>query len=283
MPEKYSKRLLAFYRTMIELNKKKDFQTVEDTIEILGVRVNLEDYDSAIAKVEEHINSKYPTGYVTLMSANNLVNAQKYRLFKEISNKTYLSLPDGIPLVWIARSRGVKRIKTNIRGTDFMYRFFERAVQKKYKHFFYGGKEGIADQLKRVFENKFPEVKIVGTYCPPFRQLTEAEDGKIREMINSSGADIVWVGLNTPKQEYWMNEHKGKLNVSLMIGVGAAFDFHTGNAKEAPRWMQSNGLEWIFRLFTEPRRLWRRYLIGNSLLIYWLIKEKFNNQREVEK
>ena len=256
---------------------------MKDTIEILGVRVNLEDYDSAIEKVEEHINSGYPTGYVTLMSVNNLVKAQKNQFFKEISNKTYLSLPDGIPLVWIARSRGVKRIKTNIRGTDFMYRFFERAVQKKYKHFFYGGKEGIADQLKRVFENKFPGVKIVGAYCPPLRQLTEAEDGKIREMINSSGADIVWVGLSTPKQEYWMNEHKDKLNVSLMIGVGAAFDFHTGNAKEAPRWMQSNGLEWIFRLLTEPHRLWRRYLIGNSLLIYWLIKEKFNNQREVEK
>ena len=264
------------------MNKKKNFQAMRDTVEILGVRVNLEDYDSAIAKVEEHIKNEYPTGYVTLMSANNLVNAQKDRFFKEISNKTYLSLPDGIPLVWIARSKGAVKIKTNTRGTAFMLKFFENTFQKKYRHFFYGGREGVAEQLKTVFETKFPGVKIVGTYCPPFRKLTEAEDSRSCEIINSSGADIVWVGLSTPKQEYWMYGHEDKLNVSLMIGVGAAFDFHTGNAKEAPGWMQSNGLEWLFRLLTEPRRLWRRYLIGNSLLIYWLIKEKFKNQEEVK-
>ncbi len=255
---------------------------MKDTVEILGVKVNLENYDSAIERVEEHINRRYPTGYVTLMSANNLVNAQRNQLFKEIGNKTYLSLPDGISLVWIARYKGAKKIKTNIRGTDFMYKLFERTFQKKYKHFFYGGKKGVAVQLKGIFENKFSRIKIVGTYCPPFRKLTEEEDRKICEIINSSGTDIVWVGLSTPKQEYWMYGHKDKLNVSLMIGVGAAFDFHTGNVKEAPRWMQSNGLEWIFRLFTEPRRLSKRYLIGNSLLMYWLIREKFNKEKEID-
>jgi len=283
LTEKCSKRMPASYERVIEVNKKKDFQAMKDTVEILGVRVNLEDYDSAIEKVEEHINSEYPTGYVTLMSVNNLVKAQKNQFFKEISNKTYLSLPDGIPLVWIARSKGARKIKTNTRGTAFMFKFFESTFQKKHKHFFYGGKEGVAEQLKTVFENKFPGVEIVGTYCPPFRELAEEEDREICEVINSSGADIVWVGLSTPKQEYWMHEHKDKLNVSLMMGVGAAFDFHTGNAKEAPRWMQSNGLEWLFRLLSEPRRLWKRYLIGNSLLVYWLITEKFNNQKEVEK
>lgn len=255
---------------------------MRDTIEILGVRVNLENYDSAIKKVEEHICSGFPASYVTLMSANNLVQAKRNEFFKEISNKSYLSLPDGIPLVWVARSKGA-RIKTNTRGTDFMYKFFQKTPQKTYKHFIYGGKEGIAEQLKRVFEDRFPGVQIVGTYCPPFRKLTQQEDREVCELIDSSGADIVWVGLSTPKQEYWMYEHRDRLNVSLMIGVGAAFDFHTGNAKEAPRWMQSNGLEWIFRLLTEPRRLWRRYLIGNSSLIYWLIKEKFNNYLEIEK
>lgn len=256
---------------------------MKDTVEILGVRVNLEDYNSAIDKVEEHINGRYSTGYVTLMSANNLVNAQRDEFFKGIGNETYLSLPDGISLVWIARSKGSKKIRINTRGTDFMYKLFERTFQKGYKHFFYGGKEGVAEQLKKVFENKFSGVKIVGTYCPAFRKLTEEEDEKVCEMINSSGADIVWVGLSTPKQEYWMYEHKNKLNVSLMMGVGAAFDFHTGNAKEAPGWMQSNGLEWIYRLFTEPRRLWKRYLIGNSLLIWWLVKEKFGCCRRVYK
>ena len=256
---------------------------MEDTVEILGVRVNLEDYNSAIEKVEEHIDGRYDTGYVTLMSANNLINAQRDHFFKEISNKAYLSLPDGISLVWIARSRGIKKIKTNIRGTDFMYKLLERTSQKNYKHFFYGGKEGVAEQLKKIFENKFSGTKVVGTYCPPFRKLNEKEDSEVCDIINASKADIIWVGLSTPKQEYWMYEHKDKLKASLMIGVGAAFDFHTGNAKEAPKWMQSNGLEWIFRLLKEPQRLWKRYLLGNMLLLYWLVKETFNKRREVQK
>ena len=255
---------------------------MRDTIEILGVKVNLEDYNSAIEKVEVHIKKHDPTGYVTLMSANNLINAQRDQFFKEISNKTYLSLPDGISLVWLARAKGIETIKTNVRGTAFMYRFFEETFRKGYKHFFYGGQEGIAEQLKEVFENQFPEVEIVGTYCPPFRKLTEEEDEEICEMINSSGADIVWVGLSTPKQEHWMYEHRDKLNISLMMGVGAAFDFHTGHRKEAPKWMQSNGLEWVFRLLYEPHRLWRRYLVGNILLLYWLAKDQFKKRRKQE-
>lgn len=256
---------------------------MKDTVEILGIRVNLEDHNSAIKKAEEHIKNGCPTSFITLMSSNNLVNAQRDSFFEEISNKTYLSLPDGIPLVWVARLRGAKNIRSNTRGTDFMYNFFKNTFQKEYRHFFYGGKEGVAEQLKDVFESKFPGVKIAGTYCPPFRKLTYEEDKEVCEMINASRADIVWVGLSTPKQEYWMYEHKDKLNVSLMIGVGAAFDFHTGNAKEAPKWMQSNGLEWIFRLLAEPRRLFKRYLVGNSLLMYWLIKEQFNIMRRIQK
>ncbi len=248
---------------------------MENIVNILGVRVNLENHDSAIAKAEEHIKNNEPPSFITLMSANNLVNAQHDQYFKEISNRSFLSLPDGIPLVWIARNKGYKSIKTNTRGTDFMYKFFESTFQKPYRHFFYGGKEGVADQLKSVFEEKFSGVKIAGTYCPPFRKLSEEEDREVCEKINTSKADIVWIGLSTPKQEYWMNAHLNKLNVSLMVGVGAAFDFHTGYAKEAPKWMRSNGLEWIFRLISEPRRLWKRYLVGNTLFLYWLIKERF--------
>ncbi len=253
---------------------------MKDSIKILGTRVDLENYGSAIAKVEEHINNKYPVGYITLVCVDSLYNAQRNQSFKDVCNNSYLSLPDGIPLVWIARSKGVKKIKKNTRGTDFMYKFIENTSRKQYKHFFYGGYEGIADELKKFFEIKFKGVKIVGTYCPPFRKLTENEDRDICEKINSSHADIVWVGLGAPKQEYWMYEHKDKLNVSLMIGVGAAFDFLTGNKKQAPKWMQRLGLEWLFRLYSEPRRLWKRYLIGNSLLIYWLLKESFIKQNE---
>ena len=249
---------------------------MKDTIEILGTRVNLESYSSAIQKVEQHIENKLSTNYVILTCVDSLVNAQKNQLFKQICNRSYLSLPDGAPLVWIARSRGIKKINTNTRGAAFMYKFIEKTCEKKYRHFLFGGKEGIAEQLKQVLENGFPQVKIVGTYCPPFRQLTREEDSKICEIINSSKADIVWVGLGAPKQEYWMHNHKDKLNVSMMIGVGAAFDFLSGNKKEAPFWMQKVGLEWFWRLMKEPKRLWKRYLIGNTMLIYWLIREKLS-------
>ena len=275
--EKHYNQLKAIYRKSIEQNKIGSPDN-KDVIKILGVRINFEHYNSAIEKTKEYIGGQHPAAYITLMSANNLVNAQKDRLFKEVSNKSYLSLPDGIPLVWIARNKGAKNIKTNTRGTEFMRKFFERTSQEGYKHFFYGGKEGVAEQLKIVFKNRFPEAKIVGTYCPPFGKLTTEEDREICNIINSSRADIVWVGLSTPKQEYWMYKHKNKLNTSLMIGVGAAFDFLTGNAKEAPRWMQGNGLEWIFRLFSEPGRLWKRYLIGIPLLTYWVVKERFNKK-----
>ncbi|MBN1975109.1 MAG: WecB/TagA/CpsF family glycosyltransferase [Sedimentisphaerales bacterium] len=249
---------------------------MNDTITILGTRINLETYDSAVEKSEKYINSKNSAGYVTLTCVDSVVNAYKNPLFKKILNESFLSLPDGLPLVWIARSRGIKNIHTNTRGTSLMCKFIENTCQKQYKHYFYGGKEGIAVELKRIIENKFKGVQIVGTYCPPFKKITEDEDKKICEVINSSGADIVWVGLGAPKQELWMYEHRDKLNVSLMIGVGAAFDFLSGNKKEAPAWMKRIGLEWLYRLMSEPRRLWKRYLVGNSLFIYWLIKEKFS-------
>jgi N-acetylglucosaminyldiphosphoundecaprenol N-acetyl-beta-D-mannosaminyltransferase len=248
---------------------------MNDTVTILGTKINLENYSSAILKIEDYINNKCPTGYVTLTCVDSLVNAYTNPLFKSICNGSFLSLPDGLPLVWIARrSKGAKKIKSNTRGTTFFYKFIEQTAGKNYKHFFYGGKEGVAEQLKKVFEEKFPQVKIVGTYCPPFRELSREEDRKVCDMINASGADIIWVGLGAPKQEYWMSLHQNRLSAPLMIGVGAAFDFLTGNAREAPGWMQKTGLEWLFRLRSEPRRLWKRYLIGNSLFIYWLIKEK---------
>jgi len=248
---------------------------MNNTIKILGTRIDLETYKSAIEKIEARINSRYSNTYVTLTCVDSLVNGYKSPLFRDICNNSFLSLPDGLPLVWVARSKGINKIKMNTRGTDLMYKFFENTSQKQYRHFLYGGKDGIAEELKKTLETKFQGVQIVGTYCPPFRKLTEEEDREICQIIESSKADIVWVGLGAPKQEYWMYEHRNKLNVSMMIGVGAAFDFLSGNKKEAPRWMKRIGLEWLFRLMSEPRRLWRRYLVGNSMFVYWLIKEKF--------
>lgn len=248
-------------------------------IDILGVKVNIEDYISAVETAMRHIDAKEATAYVTLTCADTIVNARRDEAFREIVNRSFLSLPDGISIVWIARLKGVRTLRTNTRGTDFMVQFFGRSAHKHYKHFLYGGKEGVAERLKAVLEERFPGVSIVGTYAPPFRPLTDEEDRKVCETINASGADIVWVGLGAPKQERWMYAHRQTVRAPLMVGVGAAFDFITGAAPEAPRWMRSNGLEWLFRLATEPRRLWRRYLIGNTLLLWWLIQERLTKGR----
>jgi len=248
---------------------------MDNRIKILGTRIDLESYLSAIEKMEARINDNHSNTYVTLTCVDSMINAYKSPLFRDICNNAFLSLPDGLPLVWVARSRGNHVIRNNTRGTELMYKFFEYTCNKQYKHYFYGGKEGIAEQLKNKLETKFPGVKIVGTYCPPFRKLTEAEDNEICEMINATKADIIWVGLGAPKQEYWMYDHLNKLDTSIMVGVGAAFDFLSGNKKEAPVWMRRVGLEWFFRLMSEPQRLWKRYLVGNSQFIYLLIKERF--------
>lgn len=166
--------------------------------------------------------------------------------------------PDGMPLVLIGKLRGypVERVC----GPDLMDLMMERSVASGLKHYFYGGKEGVADALAGRFRSKYPGLEIVGTKCPPFRELSDNERAKILAEIRASGADIVWVGLSSPKQDVWMWENHADLPQTL-IGVGAAFDFHTGEVKRAPIWMQKSGLEWLHRLVSEPKRLWRRYLI----------------------
>jgi N-acetylglucosaminyldiphosphoundecaprenol N-acetyl-beta-D-mannosaminyltransferase len=136
------------------------------------------------------------------------------------------------------------------------------------RHFFYGGANGVAQELKRRFEERFPGIQIVGTYEPPFRALNPEEENKLRQLVSETMPDIFWVGLSTPKQERFMAEYLSKLDVTLMVGVGAAFDFHSGRIRQAPRWMQRSGLEWFFRLCVEPKRLWRRYLSNNPRFVF---------------
>jgi N-acetylglucosaminyldiphosphoundecaprenol N-acetyl-beta-D-mannosaminyltransferase len=146
-------------------------------------------------------------------------------------------------------------------------------VQRGWRHFYYGGNDGVAERLQRQMAARYPGIEIVGTYTPPFRALTDQEDQQVVEMINASGADLVWVGLSTPKQERWMAAHVGRLNGRVLFGVGAAFDFHAGAKRQAPRWIQRSGFEWFFRLCMEPRRLWRRYLRNNPEFLFRLAQQ----------
>jgi N-acetylglucosaminyldiphosphoundecaprenol N-acetyl-beta-D-mannosaminyltransferase len=154
-----------------------------------------------------------------------------------------------------------------------MERFGEESTAKGYRHFFYGGAQGVAVDLSTRLAARFPGSQIAGAYCPPFRPLTRQEDGDIVSMINSVRADVVWVGLGAPKQERWMSQHKDQLKAPVLVGVGAAFDFHTGRISQAPRWMREDGMEWLFRLSREPGRLWRRYLIYGTQFVVLVILE----------
>src|SRR5438309_1847091 len=156
-------------------------------------------------------------------------------------------------------------------GDDFS--FCEQSSGQGYRHFFYGGEPGVAERLAESLKARFPGLNVVGTYSPPFRPLTAAEDEEIEELIGRAAPDVLWVGLGTPKQERWMHAHKEKLHVPVLVGVGAAFDMLSGRKKQAPRWMREHGLEWLFRLMQEPRRLWRRYLVYGAQFIAYIALE----------
>lgn len=176
-----------------------------------------------------------------------------------------MSTPDGAPIAWMLRRLGYPA-QERINGPDLMLHYCAHAERTGESVFLYGGRIETLLLLEQRLKEKFPELRIAGRYSPPFRKLTEEEDRQVTEKINSSGAATVWVGLGCPKQEQWMAEHRGAIN-AVMIGVGAAFDYHAGTLRRAPVWMQQNGLEWLHRLCKEPSRLWKRYLLTNTLFL----------------
>lgn len=242
---------------------------------IIGVPVHAVDYLSTMAKISAELKSGNRVAtYVIQTNVNSIVHAQVNTTYSEALSHATLSVPDGMPLVWLLRAKGYP-IKDRVYGPDLMLLLCAEAAKKGWRCYLYGGAEGVPEKLRDVLTARFPGLHIVGTYSPPFRTLSEEEDREICRMINDAKPDIVWVGLGSPKQDIWMYEHRDRLNVSVLHGVGAAFDFLTGRVKQAPRWMMRAGLEWLYRLFQEPRRLWRRYTITNLKFVYYLIKSVF--------
>jgi N-acetylglucosaminyldiphosphoundecaprenol N-acetyl-beta-D-mannosaminyltransferase len=172
-----------------------------------------------------------------------------------------LLLPDGVPLVWVGRFRGNKHMQ-RVCGPDLLKALCAQSVRHGWRHYFYGGAPGVSEMLAEKLSERHPGLRVAGTHCPPFRTLTSLERQQTADLIKSTSPDIVWVGLGCPKQEQWMLENAALLDGIVLIGIGAAFDFETGIVKRAPGWMQSSGLEWFYRLISEPRRLWRRYLVA---------------------
>jgi N-acetylglucosaminyldiphosphoundecaprenol N-acetyl-beta-D-mannosaminyltransferase len=208
-------------------------------------------------------------GYVCVTPVHAISEAQRDPAFRRILNESFLTTPDGMPLVWLAPA-GVERVY----GPDLMLAVCDAGRAVGLKHYLYGGVPGVAELLKEKLRTRFPGLAITGTFTPPFRPLTAAESAALHADVARAQPDLIWVGLSTPKQERFMADHWRTLDAGLLLGVGAAFDFHSGRVRQAPRWMQRSGLEWFFRLCTEPRRLGPRYLATNPLFVLRVIAQR---------
>jgi N-acetylglucosaminyldiphosphoundecaprenol N-acetyl-beta-D-mannosaminyltransferase len=237
---------------------------------VLGVRINAVQTLKVVGQIQKWIRERDGCHSVAAADMHCIVEAQRDPSFKNILNATDMVVPDGMPLVWLGRRKG-HILRRRVYGPDLLLAFCEESAGLGYRHFFYGGEPGVAERLAESLKIRFPGLNVVGTCSPPFRSLSAEEDAEMVEMISRAAPDVLWVGLGAPKQEHWMHEHKDRLTVPALVGVGAAFDLLSGRRKQAPRWMREHGFEWFFRLLQEPRRLWRRYLVFGSQFIAYVI------------
>lgn len=226
---------------------------------VLGVPVNVVNMRQAIDIIQSWINDG-KSHYVCVRDVHGIMRAQEDAALIDIHHRAGLVTPDGMPLVWLARWRGYTEV-TRVCGADLVAELCQASANKGIGHYFYGGKPGVAERMATVLNERYPGLKVVGIDTPPFGAMSAAEDEAATAAINAARPSVVWVGLSTPKQEYWMRDHVTRIPGATLIGVGAAFDFFAGDVKRAPAWMHKNGLEWLHRLLSEPRRLWKRYLV----------------------
>jgi N-acetylglucosaminyldiphosphoundecaprenol N-acetyl-beta-D-mannosaminyltransferase len=232
-------------------------------INVLGVGISVLNLQTALDEIAAAVREKRK-GYICVTGVHGVMEAQPDENFKQILNRAFLCTPDGMPMVWLGKIHGHSEM-SRVYGPDLMLEVCAWSEKNRCRHFFYGGVAGVAEELRDKLTARFPKLQIVGCYTPPFRPLSADEEKELQEIVRAAKPDILWVGLSTPKQEKFMAEFLPKLDATLMIGVGAAFDFHTGRVKQAPRWMQRSGLEWLFRMGSEPRRLGKRYLKNTPL------------------
>ena len=233
---------------------------------VLGVGISVLNQDSAREFLFQAVREGR-RGYVTINNVHTVSEAQPDERLRRIFADSLLSTPDGMPLVWLGKFHGYESIG-RVYGPDLLLNLCEHSRAFGFRHFFYGGKPGVAEELAGALATRFPALNIVGTYTPPFRPLNQSEREELAGAIRETRPDFVWVGIGSPKQEYFMSEFCPLLpEAKIFIGIGAGFDFLSGRVRQAPRWMMRSGLEWIFRLTQEPRRLWYRYLVLNPLFL----------------
>lgn len=235
-------------------------------VNVLGVGVSVINMAAALEAIEVWIAARDTTRYVCVTGVHGVMECQRDDPLRRIHNAAALVTPDGMPLVWLSKWHGFVSAD-RVYGPDLMLALCAHGLARGYRHFFYGGAPGVVEKLVKRLSESFPGLHIVGAITPPFSNLPPAQDAEVIGQINDVRPDIVWVGLSTPKQERWMADHASRLNAPVLIGVGAAFDFNAGTKRQAPRWIQRSGLEWLFRLLSEPRRLGKRYLLNNPAFI----------------
>lgn len=232
---------------------------------VLGVNFAVSNVENAVLYVRSHIKSLIGK-YICFCNVHTTVEASENEDYMSIQNGSALTFPDGQPIVNLIQKAGFVKAE-RIAGPDFMEAMFKSTMDGKVSHFFYGASEETIELLKEKLPARFPGMDIRGYYSPPYRELTPEEDEEVIDMLNSSGADLIWIGLGAPKQEKWMAAHQGQLS-GVMLGVGAGFNFFAGNIKRAPVWIQKLGMEWLYRLFQDPKRLFKRYLESNAKFIW---------------
>lgn len=243
---------------------------MSDRVDVLGVGMSVTSMSGALRTITGWVE-RGEQHYVCVTGVHGVMESQRDPALARIHNEAGLTVPDGMPMLWagkLAGARGMERI----RGADFMLALCQVAAARGWRSFFYGGAPGTAELLSARLRSRVRGLQVVGTHTPPFRALTPAESDEIVARINASGAELVWVGLSTPKQERWMAANFGRLQAAALLGVGAAFDMHAGFKQQAPRWVQRSGFEWLYRLGQDPRRLWRRYLTNNPLFLARMVR-----------
>jgi N-acetylglucosaminyldiphosphoundecaprenol N-acetyl-beta-D-mannosaminyltransferase len=243
---------------------------------ILGTRVDPTSYEKATKQILSWAKAG-ESRYVCVANVHMIMEAYESLGFNKVVNQADLVTPDGMPLVWVLRIMG-NHHQERVYGPGLLLSVAEGAARDNIPVGFIGGEPQVVTDLVTHIQNRFPNLNVVYSFSPPFKPVTPQEDQRIVDEINQSGARILFVGLGCPKQEHWMAKHRGKIS-SVMLGVGAAFDFHAGHKKQAPVWMQRSGLEWLFRLLQEPDRLWRRYLYHNPRFILLIAAQLIGLER----
>ncbi|HEY7411389.1 MAG TPA: WecB/TagA/CpsF family glycosyltransferase [Vicinamibacteria bacterium] len=249
---------------------------------VLGVWVVACDPPSALAEVARWLRGGR-RGYVCAANVHGVVEALRDPALRDVYNHAGLTVPDGMPLVWLGRLAGRSGVR-RVYGPDLMLETCRLAAREGHRCYFYGGRPGVAEALAAEMTRRFPGLPVAGTQSPPFREAPGGEEEAAEEeaavkRINAARTDVLFVGLGCPKQERWMARLRPALEAPVLMGVGAAFDFHTGRVRQAPAWLGRVGLEWLFRLFQEPRRLARRYLIGNTVFVAHTLLQKTGLRR----